>query len=218
MTPNARLTLGDENGYLTPVDFQKIYELNLFGSEESRSGQGSTLEQTEHIRKELGNLFADLGVRTVVDIPCGDFNWMQRLDLSNIKYIGGDIVDSMVDNNNKVFGAENIQFRVMNILSDPLPKADIVLCRDCLVHMRLDDGIRAIDNIKKSGAAYILATTFPALSENTDAFRFWRPVNLEKAPFDLGAPIILLNEKCTENLHGKGFPDKSLGLWKLEDL
>ena len=40
----------------------------------------------------------------------------------------------------------------------------------------------------------------------------WRPLNLERPPFNLPAPALLLNEGCTEG--GDTFADKSLGLWR----
>ena len=43
----------------------------------------------------------------------------------------------------------------------------------------------------------------------------WRPINLERAPFHLPAPQLLLNEQCTEG--GDTFADKSLALWRVED-
>lgn len=44
----------------------------------------------------------------------------------------------------------------------------------------------------------------------------WRPISFFDAPFNFPQPLELINENCME-----GFPkflDKSLGLWKLEDL
>jgi hypothetical protein len=77
-----------------------------------------------------------------------------------------------------------------------------------------DDVQRALANFKRSGARYLLATTFPTVQENSDTQNgVWRPLNLEKGPFHLPRPIALINEKCTE-AQGR-YQDKSLGLWVL---
>jgi chemotaxis methyl-accepting protein methylase len=77
------------------------------------------------------------------------------------------------------YGSNDIEFHVINIITDHLPKADVILCRDCLVHLKLGDGLKAIQNFKRSGAKYLLSTTFPDHAENTDEFRYWRPINLQ---------------------------------------
>jgi hypothetical protein len=44
----------------------------------------------------------------------------------------------------------------------------------------------------------------------------WRPINLERAPFNWPAPVELIVEECTES--GGVFADKSLGLWRIDAL
>jgi hypothetical protein len=190
-------------GYLTPSDFDKIYQMNLFGSAESRSGGGSTMEQTANIRDALSSLFKSLGIKSLLDVPCGDFNWMRHLDLSGISYVGGDIVGDCVTSNIKAYAGENVQFQQLDIVTDDLPKSDLIICRDCLVHLRFADSIQALKNFKSSGAKYMLLTTFPEHSENTDQYRFWRPLNMENAPFNLGPAVQTINESCTEIHRGK---------------
>jgi len=205
-----------ENG-LSQSDFEKIYHMGLFGSKESQSGPGSTM-QTAHIRGALTQIFEELGIETVLDVPCGDFNWMRHINMSNIRYIGGDIVANMVKKNNDEFGAENVDFRVIDIITDDLPKADVILCRDCFVHIKLEEGLKAIRNFKRSGAKYLLATTFPDHPENSANFRYWRTLNLETAPFTLPQPLRIINEKNSEAHLGEKYGDKSLGLWRLQDI
>ena len=204
-----------QNGVLSPSDFETIYHNSLFGSPESRSGPGSTLAQTSHIRAVLAQLIRELDIRTLLDVPCGDFHWMSHVELSHIHYIGGDIVTSMIRKNHSDHGSENIEFRVLDIVNDELPRADMILCRDCLVHLTLEDGVKAIENFKRSGARYLLSTTFPEHRGNSDEFRYWRTVDLEGEPFTLGSPVRLVREGCTEVHRGEGYGDKSLGLWDL---
>ena len=58
--------------------FKHIYETNHWDEAESVSGPGSTLEETEPIRRELPALLAELGASSLLDLPCGDFHFMSR--------------------------------------------------------------------------------------------------------------------------------------------
>ncbi len=199
----------------THLDFEEIYEDNLFLGTESRSGKGSSLLQTRIIREEIPKLLDELGVKHLLDVPCGDWNWMRHVNLSDIQYTGGDIVRAILDKNNESFGNENCKFVYLDIISGPLPKADLILSRDCLVHLNFSDGLAALDQFRKSGAKWLLTTTFTERSGNTELCEgdIWRPLNLESPPYNLPRPERYLNEGCTEDdgLYG----DKCLGLWKL---
>ncbi len=184
---------------------------------ESVSGEGSTLEQTKVLAAELPALIKKLHVKTLLDIPCGDFNWMQHVDLSGIRYIGADIVEALVQKNNARFGDEHRQFRRLDLLTDPLPGCDLVFCRDCLVHLSLADVRAALENIKRSGATYLATTHFHEESENTDIpTGGWRPLNFFVPPFNFPGPVAEINEHCSE-MDG-AFADKCLVVWKISDL
>src|SRR4029077_7259276 len=67
-------------GYLEGI-FADIYHGNLWGEPESVSGPGSSLAETAALRRELPDLLAALGVRTLLDAPCGDCHWILGLPL-----------------------------------------------------------------------------------------------------------------------------------------
>jgi hypothetical protein len=74
-----------------------------------------------------------------------------------------------------------------------------------------------LQNFKTSGARFLLTTTFPKHTKNVDLDHgFWRPLNMEMAPFNFPQPIEVINENCTEGANQ--FTDKSLGLWRLDDI
>ncbi len=165
-------------------------------------------------------LFAELGVRSVLDIPCGDFHWMAQVELRLQEYIGADIVEPLIRSNQERYGRASqpkISFAQWNLLTASLPRVDLVLCRDCLVHLPLAEVAQALAQIKASGSTYLLTTTFPNHARNWDiAPGDWRPLNLQMSPFALPPPCRLLNEGNTQD--GGRFADKSLGLWWVEDL
>lgn len=198
--------------------FTKIYKENHWKSSESISGKGSELIQTKVLITELEKLFRQLNITSVLDIPCGDFKWMQKADLTGIHYTGADIVEELIaDNNLKYSGKSNINFTVLDIIRDPLPKCDLMHVRDCLVHLSYADIFSALKNIKASGCTYLLTTTFTDRKENHDIITgSWRAINLLEKPFSLPKPILIINEHCTED--NNSFVDKSMALWKIEDI
>lgn len=194
--------------------FTAIYRKNSWGSRESVSGPGSTTDQTRLVTHLLPDLFRELGIQTILDLPCGDFNWIRGIDLSRIDYLGGDIVQEIVERNARLHQRDGIRFQRMNLLEDRLPQVDLVLCRDCLVHFSTDDVFRALENICASGSKYLLSTTFPDRRRNRAIFTGeWQPINLQIQPFLLPEPDPLINEGCTES--GGRFTGKSLGLWSI---
>ena len=191
--------------------FTKIYTDNLWASAESKSGSGSELQNTEVLRKELSTLFKKYEITSMLDIPCGDFNWMKEVDLSEINYVGADIVEELIQSNNTRY--PNKSFTVLNLIEDELPKADLVFVRDCLGHLSNENVLKALENIKRSGSKYLLATSFTKWSQNPDIIDGgWKCINLMIAPFYMN-PVYLINENCQE-----GYPhynDKCMLLFDL---
>lgn len=193
--------------------FTEIYHKNSWKSDESRSGQGSTLDATKAIKEVIPYLMKAYNINSVLDIPCGDLAWgWNWWPILPIRYIGADIVPELVVENRKRFGG--LDFRILDLVSDKLPEVDLVFCRDCFGHLSNQNVRKALANIKASGARWLMATTYydPKWSIDADiANGGWRPVNMIKQ-FGLGEPVILINEDFTKNME---YHDKSLGLWKL---
>jgi hypothetical protein len=199
--------------------FTHVYRTNLWGGGESVSGVGSAMAVTERLRREIPRLIAKLGVTSLLDIPCGDFGWLSRADLGAVQYVGADIVDEVVERNAALHARPGTDraFQRLDLTRDPLPRVDLVLCRDCLVHFSYDNISRAFANLKRSGSRYVLTTTFLEHEDNQDIVNGdWRPLNLARPPFALPEPRALIVEGCTEE--GGAYADKALGLWEVQSL
>jgi hypothetical protein len=191
--------------------FSEIYHKNLWQDPESVSGRGSTLARTATITAQLPPLLEELGARTLLDAPCGDFNWMRHTKLGAVKYIGADVVPDLIARNRRLHGGEGRSFVVLDITKDRLPGADAVLCRDCLIHLSFERIQAAVANFKKSGARHLLCTTHTTVRENTDCYDGqWRSVNLQLPPFNFPPPVKLLVEDAEAG--------KCLGVWRLDEL
>jgi len=106
--------------------FQKIYDTHFWGGT-SPSGEGADLEQTKAIRTELPKLLKELNVKTMLDLPCGDFYYMKEINLNFLKYTGGDIVQKIIDVNNKKYSNQNRTFIKLDITRDSIPKVLVIL-------------------------------------------------------------------------------------------
>ena len=197
--------------------FSRIHAGNLWGEPESVSGPGSSLAETAALRAGLPGLLRDLGARTLTDAPCGDGLWIARADLGLDGYLGVDIVPELIARNEKELGGPGRAFQVCDLTRDPLPPADVILCRDCWIHFSYFYIFRALANFKRSGSTWLLTTTYRGLPENRDILTGqWRPIDLELPPFRFPPPLRRLHEKDCE-VDGLGL-ERGLGLWRLRDL
>ena len=197
--------------------FTDIYRNNTWGGLHSVSGPGSELAQTDRIIRALPALFRRFNIRSMLDIPCGDFHWMQWVDLAGVDYIGADIVPEIIDHNRTDRATRNVRFESLDLLHDPLPAVDLILCRDCLVHFDFDAIAHTLDNIRASGSRYLLTTTFTGDRTNSDiSTGGWRPLALESPPFRWPPPLQIIQEGCHEK--GGAYADKALALWRIEDI
>ena len=197
--------------------FSNIYHHNLWGDPESLSGPGSTLSRASAFSDQLALLLRTINAHSMLDAPCGDFNWMKETNLSLDRYIGADIVPEIVEANQRRYTSSTLTFIELDIAADELPAVDVILCRDCLVHFSFEDAMSTIRNFKRSKSIYLLTTTFTQFPANVDIpTGGWRQINLEIQPFNFPRPIGLIDEKCSHS--GGIYADKHLALWRLADL
>jgi len=199
--------------------FSLIYKTGYWkgpGSE-SLSGEGSSLSATAKIRASLPGALRRHSVRTMLDVPCGDWHWMSKVDLGEVSYIGGDIVDEMVVNNQRKFGVPGRDFRRLDLINDKLPQADLVFVRDCFVHLEFDQILVAIENIIASGSTLFATTTFANVTENRPPVLRdrWRVLDMTLAPFLFPTPVELLDDSSREN---PADARKYMGIWRIADL
>ncbi|MEX2512895.1 MAG: class I SAM-dependent methyltransferase [Cyclobacteriaceae bacterium] len=198
--------------------FNMIYLKNTWGSKESASGRGSEIQHTKTLLKKLNSLTKELEVKSMLDAPCGDFNWMKNLYKTGISYIGMDIVEDLIASLNTKYAQDSqVAFQTGNIIEGGLPQVDLIFCRDCLVHFSFEDIHQSLSNFKKSGSKFLLTTTYTERGVNRDIQTGgWRPINLKEEPFNLPKPLKIIHENNLDD-HGIYF-DKCMALWKLSDI
>jgi len=192
--------------------FLDIYNTNFWRDQESRSGTGSSIIKTRRLADNLPELFKQFDIKSILDLPCGDYNWMRIVNLSDIEYTGADLVPEIVKDNRIKY--PEVNFIELDLIDGEIPYADLVLIRDCLVHFPNQLVFKSLYNICLSDCKYVLTTTFPEhVNTNDIEMGKWRALNLEADPFNLPKPLYIINE----GLVGDAY-DKSMALWSVEDI
>ena len=195
--------------------FTLIYKYNYWSSKISKSGDGSSLEKTKNIITNLETIIKNYNIQKILDVPCGDFYWMKNfLKNKNIKYQGGDIVEELIEELNIKYGSSNKNFFNIDITSDNLPSADLLLCRDCFIHFSNEDIFKALKNFSRSNINYFLIThTINETSiENSDIFTGeYRFIDLFSKPFNLNKKTLLSFQDDPKN--NKINNQKQMSLW-----
>jgi hypothetical protein len=180
--------------------------------DETASGKGSTLHYTAGLRDWLPGLLRRLGVHRFLDAPCGDFNWMRTVDLDGISYIGMDIVADLTGHLQQTYGSERRRFLTGDITRDPLPEADLMMCRDCLFHLPYAYDWQALENFARSGIPYLLTTSHLGRNRDIDQPGQWRQLNLMAPPFTFPPPLEQVDDWVD------GHPRRIMGLWSREQV
>lgn len=193
-----------------PGVFSRIYRENLWAGEESRSGPGSGYGATGPVAAELVALAAELGVRSTLDVACGDGLWMPELP----GYLGIDVAAEAITLARRHHPERH--YRVGDVRLGGWPRADLVILRDALQHLPLEDGLAVLWAIARMGSTWLLASTFRGgANEDVPAGGAYSP-DLEAPPFNLWPPERLIFDGY--DYAGEGLPRdprKHLGLWRL---
>jgi len=119
--------------------FQTIYREHVWaGQSQSRSGPGSDLEATGPFRAFLDRFLRNHELQSVVDVGCGDWTSTRLVDWHGADYLGLDVVPELINVNRMQYGRPGVRFDLIDLSTDPLPTADLVLCKDVLQHLPND--------------------------------------------------------------------------------
>lgn len=190
----------------------------------SVNGPGSSLGCTQPLIERLPALLHRWNITSMLDIGCGDWTWMQHVDLTEIVYTGWDVdVHQQQRNARRFRDRPCVRFESENILTvESIPRYDVILCRDVLAHLPNEHILAAIEKFKASGSRYLLASTYPGAD---NAFEYhpehfaWlgyceHPVDLQERPYAL-AEIEAIEE--TPGPGGVISIPHELGLFRLNE-
>jgi hypothetical protein len=164
--------------------YQKINKNNILVS-----GPGSIPGsiQTKNIIDNLDFFIKKNNIKSILDMPCGDFSWMQDLIKKNnyINYTGYDIVEDIIFYNNKKYSKNNISFFCKDIVNETnFNNFDLVFIRDFFIHIDYVSINKILDNIKRSKVKFVACSNNNNAINNKDiAVGQHRKINLTIEPF-----------------------------------
>ena len=192
--------------------FTQYYYDKFWSSHESDSGRGSELKYTSNLRNKLVNFCRKNNVRSILDAPCGDFNWMRHVvNLSNnkIRYVGVDIVKPLIVRNDTYYSNRKINFFcddiTVNLARYNVP--DLLVMRDFLFHIPFSDIDSVFQSVKIMNPKFFAVTNHPECNVNTDIIPGgFRELNLSLEPFklDVGKSVMRITDYI------EGFPPREI--------
>jgi len=189
------------------------------------------------MRAVLPELVRILDLRSIIDMPVGDYTYMRHVMTStksrDLSFIGLDLVSALVDTLSTRFREPGrVEFMQFDMSIQTLWPADLVILRDILFHFDPQRGLDVLKMINKSGAKYLLTTFFPN-EHNADyftdhvkqtsavgivkkfhpgkAFSSFYRINLMEEPFNLPPPLMVIGHDGNSNENGH----RVVGLWRL---
>lgn len=130
----------------------------------------------------------------VVDLGCGDFNVGRQIRNVTGRYIACDVVPKVVNYNRLIYASEDVDFRILDIVTEEPPVGDVVFIRQVLQHLRNDQISRFLPKLRKYKWA-IITEHIPfedPFASNHDieagVYTRWEinsGVELTETPFDL---------------------------------
>ena len=196
--------------------FENIYENQIWNNRNTNipiSGPGSSLENTKDYSNLLNKFIYENECKSVLDLGCGDLTWIPKTQFFNdndIKYIGVDIVESLITSHRKNFPEKlflckditsYIDFDIDNFDTDNFDtdNFDIIIIRDVIFHLKNDKILSIFDNIKNNFKFLIITNCRNCV--NTDNFNKWHfsEKNIHIEPFNKSHNFIIKMEEPVFN-------------------
>lgn len=157
-----------------------------------RSGPGSTAEASAPYRAFLERFIRENGIRSIVDLACGDFEIMSLVDRQGADYLGVDVIPERIARD-QAKAVERPQeppaaFVCEDIQAFPIPACDLLLVKDVLQHWSTFDVAAFLRRLREAPFRYALITNCNyGPTVNTDiATGGWRALDVTAPPFGIG--------------------------------
>jgi hypothetical protein len=168
--------------------FNEIYDKGSWAKGpdgKGTSGVGSTREITREYRAFLEDFIKSHDIKSIVDAGSGDWEFSSAVDWNHARYLGVDVSDTVVDAVKRKYANERVKFQVGDV-TQSLPSADLLICKDVLQHLSFAQVKSFIKNNLKKGKYKWALITNDRGPENRDIKAGdFRPINLSAPPFSV---------------------------------
>lgn len=200
--------------------FSEILNSKFWSAGETICGSGSKKENTHSVVSFLDEFIEEKKITSILDLGCGDLNWIGE-SIKNLKrYIGVDLGFEMLEKNGDNF--PNFKFHKKDILSfmsefnEKNGQIEVIICRDVLVHLDIEYVKSFLQEVSNSKALYFITTSFPESYTNSEIQSGqWRPIDITKEPFNFEYPYSRVSEEYSGWGEDKLYKDKSIYVFNL---
>jgi hypothetical protein len=194
--------------------FELIYKNRVWESEGEGSGRGSTIQFTKETRKILHDVIKKYKIKSMLDAPCGSFNWMPLVleqlnaDLNDTRerfiYHGIDIVHVVINHARIKYQNKSNKWRFSQIdfTQQQLPSGyELIFSRDALQHLDYISIIKSLQAFSSvHGARYLLVGSYILNGHNRNiAVGDYFPLDLTQPPFNLNQTVEIFPENNFED-------------------
>lgn len=178
--------------------FTNIYKTNKwrFGS-----GAGSLKKVCTNYIEYITKLIKRKNIKSVLDIGCGDWQFSEDIDWGDSNYLGIDVVKYLMEENQKKYGSDKINFKFGDVHSIEIENYDLILIKEVFIHLPNSEIEKILKKI--SGKCKFLIISNPiGKRKNRDIIAgSYRPLDMTKEPFNLkGQTLNLFTRKDIESL------------------
>lgn len=167
--------------------FTEIYRSKVWGD---GSGGGSAPDVARpYIDFITGFVNAPNRIYTVLDIGCGDLVVANLINWGMAHYIGVDVHSYYL----KDIGKHMLFLACRDVLTDPLPAADLILCKEVMQHLSNEQVQLLLDRTAHyQRRLFTNSKPGPEVTENEDIDTGgFRPVDLSLPPFNQPCKTVL---------------------------
>jgi SAM-dependent methyltransferase len=169
-------------GGVMSSSFTQIYEKDTWGS----SGPGSDPTTTIGYRAFLQKFIAMNPIATITDIGCGDWQSSRLLNLTDISYVGYDVVPKVVERNKRLYGKKGVDFMAMPNDVGDIPGSDLLLMKDVLQHLSNAEIKNFSDNVFPKFKFCLITNSFGKINTNATEISWMKArqnVDIESGAF-----------------------------------
>ena len=212
--------------FLNKIIFNSIYKSNHWNKSrsfkpgvQSLSGPGSIPNsiQTNNLITELEKFFNKNDINSILDAPCGDCAWINKIFHTKVDYTGIDIVEDLINKNKIKFKSyKNVNFYCRDLTNfNGFNNYDLVLLRDFFIHLPLEVIKDVLVNLKNSNCNYFAFNNYEETNINKEILTGQhRKINFKIAPFNLEEPVFKIQEIKNDNFSDKKNIDNFIYIYK----
>lgn len=151
--------------------FDDIYKNDKWNS---GSGPGSNKSNTGEYVSYINDLVRSLGVKSFLDVGCGDWQLAEQLDLSGIRYKGIDVSQAAIEiaKSKAPLGTDLSNATIFEVDE----QFDFVYIKDVLQHLPLSECDKILSRATKS--KYVLVVNDHCESNSDTDAGGYRPINV----------------------------------------